>query len=446
MSPPPCTTEPGSMSDAPPPPSIAEPSSTSDDQTISQQVTSPPAELKDQCETDGAEKPSAPAIRPTDFQSPRHSPFHPSAGGSLLFAEDDRYLPNPALLLQSPAPSVDDASSLRVEPPSPRSETSTMDMASFSIDTPVDGQATPHEISLSDAGILVTDPAMVTDQITMVTDQITDKSSMVTGQPPTKDAQSEERHGSEISSEISSLPPPTDEDEPGDLQKITGDVEMTSADKGDVERGVAQPEGVPQRRRSSVPEEYDPACPAVTITMSGTEQGETGMEQGETGAEQGETGMECGETNTEQRNTCTEGVSSPGGDSNAPQSQDNAPGHQDAALPPQDTGIEESPVQDTGERVLHSQDTTKVPVQDTTTLQDSGEDDLKSRDTADKSPETTNPAPKVQDSSGKDQDAPPPPLQDSTRDDDQVTRTSQAPPPIPRSVVQPHPLIRYRRR
>ena len=153
-----------------------------------------------------------------DFHSPRHSPAPHPSGGQLFLPEEDSFPLNSALLIQSPAPSLDDTSSMRVEPPSPHSESSTVDMISFTEVTPMDGQATPMELEEPD--ISPTKPEASTESDLNL---------------PCKDVPGkDEPVGSEISSEISSLPPPTDDDDANEeetVKKKTGVEEELSPDK-----------------------------------------------------------------------------------------------------------------------------------------------------------------------------------------------------------------------
>ncbi len=133
------------------------------------------------------------------FLSPRHSP----APSSSQHDEDRGFVSS--ALLYSPAPSLDDTSSLRVEPPSPRSEISNMEVPSFMEVTPVDGQASAMELSAFD----VEDPSGLEPVLEQesgyeskpVPEQIQERESMVVS------SLTEEKLGSEVSSELSSLPP-----------------------------------------------------------------------------------------------------------------------------------------------------------------------------------------------------------------------------------------------
>ena len=139
-----------------------------------------------------------------EFLSPRRNPVPSGPGGSLL-PEDDRFLSS-SILLQSPAPSLDDTSSLRVEPPSPRSE---IDMPSFTDGTPVDGQATPMDIAMAsefDAAEHEPGAGQVPKDLPTEEKLDSEVSSVL------KDFPTEEKLGSEVSSDISSLPPPSVDD------------------------------------------------------------------------------------------------------------------------------------------------------------------------------------------------------------------------------------------
>lgn len=200
--------------------------------------------------------------KPAEFRSPKCSPPPSSlstGGGHLL--ED--YIPNAALLLQSPAPSLDDTSSLRVEPPSPRSETSTIDMPSFAETTPMDGQATPLELT----GTLEAD---------MVPSEYDMESS--------KDAQSE-KFGSEISSEVSSLAPPTEdggneEGLPHEEQKITCGVDISFEAK-EMPEPPPPPQPPLQQGEEVVAQEAIPTDDIAKKTPSEAKEDEEAMETDE---------------------------------------------------------------------------------------------------------------------------------------------------------------------
>ena len=117
---------------------------------------------------------------------------------NVFLSNTNRPLSQPSLL-ESPGRSFDDTSSLMVEPPSPRSESSILDMPSFSEATPMDGQANPLELSI---GVQDLDEACSSEP------EVVELEANL----PSKDTQTEEKVGSEISSELSSLPPPIDDD------------------------------------------------------------------------------------------------------------------------------------------------------------------------------------------------------------------------------------------
>ena len=163
-------------------------------------------------------------FRSLGFRSPRRTP-PPASLTSLL--DEDRLLTTSSLL-QSPAPSLDDTSSLRVEPPSPRSEISAMDFSSFGDATPVDGQASSMELSgLEMAGISegeplpqivephpqIVEPHPQAEQDKSTASGMVMEAVLLLPGSQVKEMSVEEKLGSEVSSEMSSLPPlATDDD------------------------------------------------------------------------------------------------------------------------------------------------------------------------------------------------------------------------------------------
>ena len=363
-------------------------------------ISSPPT-------TEGGGDEATPTNKPSGmvtFQSPKCSPAHPLTTG-LHLLDEERYLPNPALLLQSPAPSLDDTSSLRVEPPSPRSETSTLDMPSFAIDTPIDGQATPLELSVSageeaDDGEGGVAPAEATDR------------SNQSG----KDGHAgEERMGSEISSsEISSLAPPTDEDDvaeegipPEKVQKLVGGVAMGQG----CDEASFQEEGWVFVRREEVP--------VANVTGEEPEQEDEAVEErgGVAGEEVGV--VTCGEEKgVERTGEPITDSSEPGGaegvgsraDQDSTEGQDRPPSVQDA--PPSSPAMlqdDSGKVQDTGspgQEIVadNSQDTPMEEVQPQDTIQDDTVDDPQCQDMP------------SQDTPSQDMTSPPPPPEQQQQD------------------------------
>ena len=282
-----------------------------------------------------ADNPVSVTLKSAEFQSPRHSPYHPSAG-SLFIPEEDHYHPH-HLLLQSPAPSLDDTSSMRVEPPSPRSETSTMDLPSFQDATPMDGQAMPFGMGEADSSGVPEIP-------------------METGDNP-KDA---ECLGSEASSEVSSLTevsslaPPSD-DVSTSKEGVSLCEETKSAESASLTRGrVVSSSSLP-----SIQEEADSILP--TSADRGEEEP---MEVEGSSVHVGEGGV------------VTPEVAAPCQDADLTSQPTDFPSQDNMAS--QDTSQDDVVSQDMSQDTVVSQDTS----QDTVVSQNTSQDTVVSQDTS----------------------------------------------------------------